>query len=979
MKPECRVIMSPKSEAGIQTFRLTTLGRFALSVDGVSVPSPATRKARALMAFLLMHRDADTARDALLEIFWPDADPGHARDNLSTLLSSIRRCLRAAALPAEELIFADNSVVRWTADTLVDAQQFATVVDQDDAAADVEGLQLYRGDFLEGDYDQWSTAQRERLATLYETLLARAVRISRDPEAARRLIARNPYAEEGYVVLLETELHAGRSASAVSLVDQYRKALAEIGEKPSAAFEERFGYIGRRSVEVPATNLPHQATSFVGREVELREVRTLIATAQLVTIVGAGGVGKTRVAVHAAAELVHGFDDGVWFADLATMAGEDAVVTEIASAFNVKSSGFSGLLEHVVAHLKHKRLLLVLDNCEHVVAEAARVVDAIVEGCPRVTILATSRERLGSHGEQVYRLPSLAVPPPREKPEADDALKFSAVALFLARASASDAHFAVTDANVGAVVEICRHLDGIALAIELAAARVTALNVHQLLERLRKEFRLLKGDDHKVHPRYQTMRATLDWSYEWLSEAEKALFRRLGIFRGGWTLESIRAAGMDEALDEFAVLDQLWPLVNKSLVAVEFRAQSQRYRLMEPLRQYALELLKEHGELDATAQHHARYFTEFGRHAGSKWLQVSELTFLANIEEEIDNIRAALEWALSQGHDPALGAELVAHLGPFWFTQYFHEGLRWLEAAQAAVSYETHPALSVQIALGRVRAYMQTNVKEELRAAEEALSPARAVGNKWHLLRLLFLYGVALTGVNRLDEAELAITESLELAERVGDRYRVAVNLWILARLNRKRGNLDAARTLSIRMIEAHDELQLPSDRNRWGLLAERARAELLDGHLARAIELCREGYAVTQATKDPLGGVQAEYYLGVFLLMSGAVEEARTRGRSVLRVSREELFPHGIPPAIQLLGGVATQCEQYEQAARLIGFAEAKFPEQTLPRDMYVDVEPEWFLGPLRDRFGEARLAELMADGAAWLEGRAIEEALNV
>ena len=376
----------------------------------ICLPSPATRKARALTAFLLMHRDVDTARETLLEIFWPDADPEHARDNLSTSLSSIRRCLRTAGLPADDLIFADNSVVRWTADTVVDAQRFAELAVQDDSAATAEALQLYRGDFLEGDYDQWATAERERLATLYEAILARAVRISRDPEAARDLISRNPYAEDAYVVLLETELQAGRNASAVSLVDQFLKSLAEVGEKPSDAFAERFGHIGIRSLEVPATNLPGQTSSFIGREVELRELKALLAKSQLVTIVGAGGVGKTRLAVRAGAELIHEFDDGVWFADLATMAGEDAVVTEIASAFDVKSSGFSGLLEHVVAHLKHKRLLLVLDNCEHVVAEAARVVDAIIEACPRVTVLATSRERLGTHGEQVYRLPSLAVP-----------------------------------------------------------------------------------------------------------------------------------------------------------------------------------------------------------------------------------------------------------------------------------------------------------------------------------------------------------------------------------------------------------------------------------------------------------------------------------------------------------------------------------------------------------------------------------------
>ena len=558
-------------------------------------------------------------------------------------------------------------------------------------------------------------------------------------------------------------------------------------------------------------------------------------------------------------------------------------------------------------------------------------------------------------------------------------MKFSAVALFLARASASDAHFALTDANVSAVVEICRHLDGIALAIELAAARVTTLNVHQLLDRLRKEFRLLKGDDRTVHPRYQTMRATLDWSYEWLSEAEKALFRRLGIFRGGWTLESIHAAGVDETLDEFAILDQLWPLVSKSLVAVEFRGSSQRYRLMEPLRQYALELLKEHGELDATAHHHARYFTEFSRRAGGQWLQVPELTFLATFEEEIDNIRAALEWALSQGHDPVLGAELAAQVGPFWFTQYFHEGLRWLEAAQAAVTYDTHPALSVHIALGRIRAYMQTNVNEELRAAEEALGPARAVGNEWHLLRLLFLYSAALIGVNRLDEAEFAIKESLELCERVGDRYRLGCNLWALARINGRRGNIGIARTLTIRMAEVFEELALPLDRNRWAFLAQGAHVEQLDGNLDRAIKLCREGYEITQATNDFLGGIQAEYYLGVLLLMSGAVDEARTRGRSVLKVSGEQFFPHGIAPAIQLLGGVAMRRGKSELGARLVGFAEARFKKQTFPRGMYVEVEPEWFIGPLRDHFGEERLAELMADGEAWSEGQAIDEALKI
>ena len=373
-------------------FRLTTLGRFGLSVDGISVPSPATRKARALLAFLLMHRDADTARDALLEIFWPDVDPEHARDNLSTALSSIRRCLRTAGLQADELLIATHSVVRWTADTIVDVEQFAELSAQDYPAANAEALQLYGGDFLEGDYDRWATAERERLATSYEMALARTVRTARDPEAARRLIARNPYAEEAYATLLETELRAGRSTSAASLVDQCRKTLAEIGENPSEAFEERFGHIKRRALDVPPTNLPRQRTSFVGRTVELGDVKALIAKSQLVTVAGPGGIGKTRVALQAGAELLDVFDDGVWFADLAKVAAEQSVISEVALSFDVKSQGFGSLIDHVVARLRHRRLLLILDNCEHVAVEATRVVDTILTTCSQVTVLATSRE-----------------------------------------------------------------------------------------------------------------------------------------------------------------------------------------------------------------------------------------------------------------------------------------------------------------------------------------------------------------------------------------------------------------------------------------------------------------------------------------------------------------------------------------------------------------------------------------------------------
>jgi len=965
------VTMSPSA--------LTTLGGFAFKVNGISPPSPATRKARALMAFLIMNREGDTARERLLEIFWPDADPESARKSLNTALHSIRSCLRTAGVQADAFLVATNSVVRWAADTSVDSLQFAVLAASEDSTSTQMALQLYHGDFLEGDYDDWAVGERERLAALYETVLAKHVRAKRDPEAARRLLARNPYAEEAYAVLIEAELGAGRSTSATVLVERCRSALSEVDEKPSAAFEDRFGHIGRRSLDVPGTNLPPETTSFVGRGVELGEVKGLLAKSRLVTIVGVGGVGKTRVALHVGDQLRNAFEDGAWFVDLAKVSGADSVVPEIASAFGLTSQGFSALFDHVLAHMKNKRLLLILDNCEHVVVEAARVAGSVVTACPHVTILATSREApLGVGGEQVYPLPPLEVPPTAAEPGAENALKFSAVALFVERARSVDAHFAFTDDNANAVGEICRRLDGIALAIELAAARVATLSVYQLNERLREKFQFLRGVDRAAHPRHQTMRATLDWSYEWLPEAERAMFRRLAIFQGGWLIEAVPAVWDVEPLDELAVLENISSLVNKSLVAVKLSAQTQRYRLLEPLRQYGLERLKEHREFDATARRHAQYFAEFARQAADSWNKIPDLTWLGNIEAELDNIRAVLEWSLSQGNDPVLGARAAARLGNFWFSRNYHEGVRWLELAQRTVSYEDNPELSVEVAVSRMRSYIQADIPAALRVFDEAHSVARSLGDEVHLRRLLLFQGGALLAENRLDDAEATWMECLEKSERGGDPYRLAFSLWGLARLNRRRGNIDASRALSTRMTEVYEGMQLSLDRNRWVILAERARVEQMDGRLERAIALGREANSIPHLTKDSQGKVQAEYFLAALLLLSNAVDEARAHGRALLNVSREELLPHGIAPALQVLAGVAMHCADYDVSARLLGYAEARFALQKIARDMWVEVDAHWFVQPLRDHFGKARLEELMAKGAAWSEDQAIEEALR-
>jgi predicted ATPase len=323
--------------------------------------------------------------------------------------------------------------------------------------------------------------------------------------------------------------------------------------------------------EAPSSNLPRQLTSFVGRADTVAEIAVLIETSALVTLVGAGGAGKTRCAIQVGAAVLDGSGDGAWFVDLAPLFDPTLVAGAVALALGVPESPSRSALETVVGYLKRKRLLLIIDNCEHVIGEARSVAGAIVRGCRDVRVLATSREALAIAGEEVYRLPSLAVPQTNAVTAAE-AARSGAVELFVDRARSAEKRFALTDENASFLAEICRRLDGIPLAIELAAARVTMLSPQQLAQRLDERFRVLTGGDRSALPRQQTMRALIDWSYDLLGAAERAIFRRLSVFAGGFTLETASAVCADDALDELAVLDLLTSLVDKSLVHSEIGA-----------------------------------------------------------------------------------------------------------------------------------------------------------------------------------------------------------------------------------------------------------------------------------------------------------------------------------------------------------------------------------------------------------------------
>ncbi|MGI8737396.1 MAG: adenylate/guanylate cyclase domain-containing protein [Candidatus Eremiobacter antarcticus] len=731
-----------------------------------------------------------------------------------------------------------------------------------------------------------------------------------------------------------------------------------------------------RSLDALPNNLPRQATAFIGREEELADIKTLLDKSQIVTLLGTGGVGKTRTALQVGADLLDGSGDGVWFVDLAQVTTADYVVAAVASIFKIQAQPNRELLDDLCAHLKNKRLLLILDNCEHVVAAAARVVTAIVKDCPRVAVLATSREGLNVHGEQVYRMPSLSVPAPTSALSATEAITHGAIALFVARASALDAQFSFTDDKAPIVADICRRLDGIALAIELAAARVTILNLKQLSQRLDERFRLLTGGDRTALPRQQTMRAAIDWSYELLSDDERTIFRRLSIFQGGWTLEALGDICSDDVLDEFAIFDILSSLVNKSLVTVEFDAEKQRYRLLESLRQYGLERLRKQGEFGAVARRHARYYAEYSQQAADKWQVIPDVAWIDFIEDELENLRVALQWCLDQGNDPHLGAQIAEHLWAYWFGRSVQEGRRWLQLARASVTPEGDPALSVAIDLALSRVLINISWSATQAACERALAGARALDEPRLLARALYYTGEAHVFANRLEEAEAPLVEARDLARQLGDHYREAAAMQMLGRLYAQQKRFVAARehmAASMRFYEKRG-----ADRNRAIALMNLAGLERAAGEAPRAIVLGREAVEMARTLRDGTLETIALSSIAVCLLLAGRYEEARTSARAAIEFIRNSRIGSEFYPALQSCVAFATRDQKFETAARIFGYAQQASSDR-LPENAFLGLDAAWLLQPLREKLAEERLQSLMAEGAAWSEEQGLEEAFLV
>ncbi len=641
------------------------------------------------------------------------------------------------------------------------------------------------------------------------------------------------------------------------------------------------------NVRLP-NNLPQQATSFIGRGKQAAEIKDALGTTRLLTLTGAGGNGKTRLALQVAADLLDGEGDGVWFIELAALAEPDLVPGAVAAVLGVKEQAGQPMERTLVDTLKEKRLLLVLDNCEHLVVACAFLVSALLRSCPGVRVLASSREPLNVSGEKTYRVPPLALPDPKKTQSAEAVSEFEAVRLFSERAQAVQPSFAVTAANAPAVAQVCFRLDGIPLALELAAARVRSLSVDEINSRLDSRFRLLTGGARNTLPRQQTLRALIDWSYDLLTEPEKTLLCRLSVFAGGWTLASAEAICEGDGVEEWEVLDLITALEDKSLVVSEQRGERMRSRLLETVRQYAADRLQERGGDVPARLCHRDYFLRSAEEADRGARGPEQGQWLDWFESEHDNLRAALDWCREEDGAES-GLRLVKAMYRFWRVRgHLTEGRERLAAASGHSGARQHPlerASALRVASGLEQ--VQGNLIAARALAEEALALFESTENARGGAGVLLTLGNVALMQEDLAGARVYYERGLPLYRQLGEQDGIARALGNLGMIMLVQGDLAEAKiiceeSLAFFQKSGDTENSARALRN----LGEIAHAQGEDTEAQAWLEQALALFQQIGTRSETLVGSLC--LLGLVLLSQDRTAQARQRLTEGLRLARE-------------------------------------------------------------------------------------------
>ena len=709
-------------------------------------------------------------------------------------------------------------------------------------------------------------------------------------------------------------------------------------------------------------NLPIQVTSFVGRERELRELQHLLTTTRLLTLTGSGGTGKTRLSLQVAAEVLDNYKDGVWFVELASLSAPSFVPQTVGSTLSVREEPGQPILQMLTEHLRDKHLLLLLDNCEHLIEACARFADAVLRAAPHLKILATSREALGIAGESIWRVPSLTVPDPHESPTVEQLKQYASVRLFEDRATQVLATFRITNSNAPAVTQVCYQLEGIPLAIELAAARVKALRVEQIAGLLDDRFRLLTGGSRTALPRHQTLRGTIDWSYSLLSGPERTLLRRLSVFAGGWTLEAAEEVAKDEGgrmkdegkvtngdadlippssfvLHPSEVLDLLTHLVDKSLVVLDDQAVEPRYRMLETIRQYAAEKLHETDEQKVLKNRHLAYFAQWVEEAEPKLHGREQTLWFDRLEVDYDNLRGAMDWSILYDETVEAGLRLAGSLWWFWWNRaHASEGQdRLVGILLRAGAFERNVAHVKALNAAAAMQWSQGHYAEANPFLQEALTIGRELPDRQYLASSLQFQGVVAFDQGNYATARSALEEALSIRKSLGDKWGVGFLLNNLGDIAFIQDDLIWAQALGEEALgvlrELNERSLIPYTFRQLGRLAH------FRGDYANAMLMCNESLRLNTAAGDM----------------------------------------RGMAACVAALAGIAATLGQSIRAVRLLGAADAAvgaIVSPFLPADLKAFNRT---MTSLHAQLDDAAFASAWAEGRALTLEQAVDEAKQV
>lgn len=697
-------------------------------------------------------------------------------------------------------------------------------------------------------------------------------------------------------------------------------------------------------------NLPRLVTPLVGRERDLAEVGQLIASAHVLTLTGAGGVGKTRLAVQLGYEAREGCEEGVWFVDLAAVSASSDVAPAIANAFGIRERADQPLLDTVANALLRKKVLLLLDNCEHVAGAAAAAVDKILTECPDVRILATSRQPLGVPGERTYRLASLSLE--------------ASVAFFCENAQRADPSFSL-NGDLAVVERICHRLDGIPLAIELAAVRVRLLSLSQIEALLSERFPVLTGGGRPA--RHQTMRALVDWSYDLLSEEEQSLFVRLGIFPADFTFEAALAICEDEGVTTSRALETLGSLVDRSLLTSERQGKTRRFRLLETMRAYALEKLG--NGVDVLNQRHARYYLKLVRSVDERTADWSDV-----LEADYHNLRRALDWAIDEKGDVELGVRLLSGMREFLLSR----GMSADSARRAERALEDSTSLTkpMEAIAWELKAAMLGDLLLATKAHEASSRVVKLyeeLGDYAGVARALRARGVANLRLGDFTQADRDLQRSLELSKEHNDPRDVMRTLGSIAVSYDMTGRFEEGRTAALQVLEI---ARRDGDARIVGItLMNLAETEFALGEIESAIRRLEELLENEATQRNVRLRANTKANLTAYLLAARRDDEVRAMGRAAILDAREAGDAGIAACAIQHLAALLSRGDATKTAAKLLGYVDSVFAEG-YRRENTERYTHDLLLEAFHERLSDEEIADLMREGAGMTESQAIRSA---